>query len=172
MNFQKIGAHIKSRWYIYVIVILVIVIGLILNRVGQEELSGQEAAVMFSKGLTKKSAADQVTMYYKNCLGRSPEKKGLDHHVNLLTSGQNTISQVKAGICNGAEAQKYIGSQIKKQNPKIGSSDLQKAVNATITAIPTSINPSFTLAKAITAGISKVFGVSRPKWYPKEAWKF
>lgn len=171
MNIKKIGVHIKSKWYLYVIVLLVILIGYIFNKVGQEELAGQEAGVAFSKALTKKSATEQVTTYYKTCLGRSPEKKGLDYHVNLLSSGQSSISQIKEGICNGAEAQKYIASQIKKQNPKIGDSDLKKAVNATIIAVPNNITAGFVLSKAITAGISKVFGVSRPKWYPKEAWK-
>ena len=50
---------------------------------------------------------NNINNLYRQYLCRNADSGGMDHHINLLASGQMALDQIRNGIANGAEAQQH-----------------------------------------------------------------
>jgi hypothetical protein len=50
---------------------------------------------------------NNINNMYRQYLCRNADSGGMDHHINLLASGQMALDQIRNGIANGAEAQQH-----------------------------------------------------------------
>lgn len=48
-----------------------------------------------------------INNFYRRYLCRNADPGGMEHHINLLASGQMALDQLRNGIANGAEAQQH-----------------------------------------------------------------
>jgi hypothetical protein len=58
-----------------------------------------------TQGISRDQAVSLITGAYRNYFDRAPDQAGLDYWANLLTSGEETWSEVLANIQRSAEAQ-------------------------------------------------------------------
>ncbi len=50
---------------------------------------------------------NNINNMYRQYLCRDADSSGMNHHINLLASGQMALDQIRNGIANGAEAQQH-----------------------------------------------------------------
>jgi hypothetical protein len=53
---------------------------------------------------------ERIKQLYRQVLGREADPDGLQHHLNILRSGQQTFEQIRAGMASGQESRNNINN--------------------------------------------------------------